>query len=377
MSCLKTVKKIMENIINFVGWTTPNNNLGDEALYRINQDIFSKYNFKLRRITDARKQKHSQVSLVSGGTCLPLIAMYMRPTKYSYIFGAGVEDPLFYGPFNPELIERFKSLNFRFISVRGNISKALLKGWGINSEVIGDPCLSLKPTRIIEKCNKIAINIGSASAKFSGDKGEKVLAELSRVCKNLKANGYQLVLIPFWGNNLPDIQEFSKKVDVDIFEEWMDIQATVNLISSCKMFIGEKLHSLVFSAAANTPFIGLAYAPEHFDFVDSVGFSEFTMPIDEITVEKVMDMVHYLTKNYEKIQKKLLNRVTEFQEKQRKFAAKISSDLKSLPEEKWAIQNNFANTLVQRADMFLYTKMSKIWIAWDRFGYYRLMNYLN
>ncbi|MCJ7633975.1 polysaccharide pyruvyl transferase family protein [Candidatus Bathyarchaeota archaeon] len=365
----------MEKRINYVGWVTPNNNLGDEALYRINQDIFSKYNFKLLRITDPRRQKHSQTTIVSGGTCLPSIAMYMRPTKYAYVFGTGVLDPLFYGPFDPELIDRFKLLHFRFIGVRGNISKARLRGWGIDSEVIGDLGLSLKPTKVSEKRNKIAINIGAGDPKFSW-KGDRLLIELSKVCKVLKAEGYELVLIPFWKNNMEDVENLSKQADVDIFEKWLDIEATMNLISTCKIFIGEKLHSLVFSAAANTPFIGLAYSPEHFDFADSVGFSEFTMPITEITAEKIIAMFHDLINNYEKIQDKLAGCVNEYREKQREFATRISSDLESLPEDKWAIQNNFRNTLVQRVDMLFYSKMGKIWKVWDRLVYSRLRRYL-
>ena len=102
---------------------------------------------------------------------MPSIAILMRPTKYSYVFGAGVLDPVFHGPFSPELIDRFKLINFRLISVRGNISKALLRDWGIDSEVIGDPCLSLKPTKVLEKCNnRIAINFGvSFSEILLGD----------------------------------------------------------------------------------------------------------------------------------------------------------------------------------------------------------------
>jgi len=367
----------MENTINYVGWATPNNNLGDEALYRIDQDIFAKYNFELCRITDPRRQKHSQTTLIGGGTCLPLITMYMRPTKYTYVFGAGVEDPLFYGPFDPELIDRLKLFNFRFIGVRGNISKALLRDWGIDSEVIGDPGLSLKPTKVSEKCNnKIAINIGAGDPKFSWKAQDRVLTELSKVCKVLKAEGYELVLIPFWKNNMEDVENLSKLVDVGIFEKWVDVEATMNLISTCKIFIGEKLHSLVFSAAANTPFIGLAYSPEHFDFADSVGFSEFTMPTTEITAEKIIAMFHDLINNYETIQDKLAGRVNEYREKQRKFASRISCDLESLPEDKWAIQNNCGNTLVLRADLLLYTKMSKIWNVWDRLVFSRLMPYL-
>lgn len=359
----------MKNTINYVGWVVANYNLGDEALYKINQDIFTTYNYNVSRITDPRRQKHTQTTLVSGGTCLPSIVMSMRPTKYTYVLGTGVLDPSFYGPFEPELIARFKLLHPRLIGVRGNGSKVRLRSWGIDSEVIGDIGLFLKPTKVMGKSNKIAINIGAGSPKFSWGDRNLILAELEKVCRVLKDDGYELILIPFWKNNMEDVENLSKRTGVKVFENWMDVEATINLISTCRIFIGEKLHSLVLSAAANTPFIGLAYCPEHFDFVDSVGFSEFTMPNTEIKAEKIIALFHELINNYEKIQENLSSRVKEYRDSQRKFIDRIISDLESLPDDKWAIQNSFQNTVVQRVDMLLYSKMRKVWKIWDKLIY--------
>jgi hypothetical protein len=367
----------MKNRINYVARVTPNN-LGDDALYSIDQAIFGKYNFELFRITNMLRQKHSQTTLIGGGTCLPSITLHMRPTKYAYIFGAGVEDPAFYGPFDPTLIARLKQFNFRLIGVRGNISRALLKDWGIDCEVIGDPCLSLTPTQVETKHdNRIAINIGAAFPGGSWKSGDRVFKELSKVCKNLKDHGYELVLIPFWTNNIHDIERLSKSQDIDVFEDWLDIEANINLISTCKILIGEKLHSLVFSAAANTPFIGLAYAPEHFDFADSVGFSKFTMPTTEITSEKIMTLFDDLINNYGKIQRKLASRVNEYRERQRKFAARINADIETLPEDKWAVQNNLGNTLTWGIDVFMQKRMRNVWKVWNRLVYSRLIRYMS
>lgn len=367
----------MENRINYVDWVTPNYNLGEEALYRILQQIFAKHKVRLFRITDRIKQKHSQTTLIGGGSCLPLITIFMRPTKYIYVFGSGVQYPWYYRPFDQALIDRFKSFNCRFIGVRDNVSKSLLKEWGIDSKVIGDPCLSLKPPQILEKAsNRIAINIGDARAEYSSKSRGKVVKELTEVCKVLKADGYELILVPFWKENMEDVESLSEQAHVKVFANWQDIGATMNLLSSCKMFIGEKLHSLVLSAAANTPFVGLAYAPEHFDFVDSVGFSEFTMPITKITAEKILELFHDLINNYEKVQNKMESIVNEYREKQSRFAAEICRDLNSLPDDKWFTQNNYGNTLILRADKQLYIKMGKVWNVWNRAVFSQLMPYL-
>ena len=74
-----------------------------------------------------------------------------------------------------------------------------------------------------------------------------------------------------------------------------------------------------------------------------MGFSEFTMPTTEITAEKIMELFHELINNYETIQEQVGDHVLKnIGKRQSKFADRISSDLESLPEDKWAIQNNFA-----------------------------------
>jgi polysaccharide pyruvyl transferase WcaK-like protein len=367
----------MENTINYVDWITPNYNLGEEALYAVLRKIFFEHDYGLCRVTDRIKQKHSQINIIGGGSCLPSIIIYMRPTKYMYVFGSGVLDPIFYGYFNHALIDRFKSLSFRFIGVRGNVSKILLKDWGIDSRVIGDPCLSLKPPQILEKSsNRIAINIGDAKAKYSEKNRGDVVRELVKVCKYLKAEGYELIIVPFWKENMEDVASLSEKAQIKVFAEWQNIAATMNLLSSCKIFIGEKLHSLVFSAAANTPFVGLAYAPEHFDFVESVDFSRFTMPITEISAEKILLLFHDLLDNYEKILEKLSSRVNGYREIQRKFAVEIVRDLNCLPDDKWSTQNNYLNTILLRADKQFYIKTGKMWNIWNKTVFSQVLPYL-
>jgi hypothetical protein len=370
----------MRNRLNFLGWMTPGN-LGDEALLKANKIIFGRYNFDLFRIKPSSRnteveEKHSQITIISGGTCIPKITFWMKPTKYTYVFGAGIEDPLFYGPFDPILIDRLKNFDFRLIGVRGNISKALLNDWGIESEVIGDPCLSLVPDKVEAKDDmKVAINIGAAySGGYWGDEN-RVLQELSKVCRTLKKEGYEPVLIPFWTNNIPSIAKLSKMEGVRIFSNWNNLEATFQLITKCKILIGEKLHSQALAAAANTPFVCLAYAPEHFDFSDSVGFSKYSIRTDRITAEKVLELFNDLVNNYGRMQNELGRKVSEYREKQEKFVARIFSDIESLPENKWDVRVNHGSKMLWQGDRFLRKNSDSIWKVWNRVFFLHVMRY--
>lgn len=361
--------------INYVGYHVRGNQ-GDEALYNINRTIFSKYDFELLPVDSANEEQYGQVTLIGGGSIVPVCISWTRPTKYVYVFGAGVLDPLFYG-YEPLLIDRLRRINFRFFGVRGNISKAFLENWGIRSEVIGDPCLSLKPRAARSKDrSRVGINIGAGFKGGSWGSQKQVLKEMAKVCRILKNEGYDLVLIPFWTENVPEISELSKSENINVFDDWADIEATLQLISECGIFIGEKLHSIVFSAAANTPFISLAYAPEHFDFLESIGFSKYSIRTSDVKAEKVMTLIDDLTNNYERMQRELVTRVNEYRERQGQFVARMVSDIESLPENKWNARVDSKTRILWDTDTFLFRNTYKLWKVWNRLFFLHVMGYV-
>jgi hypothetical protein len=365
----------LKGSINYVGYLVPGNQ-GDEALYKINQIIFGKYDFKLFPINNANKKQYSRITLVGGGSIIPMGFSWVKPTKYVYVFGAGVLDQAFYG-YEHLFVDRLKQINFRLFGVRGNISKAFLEDWGIKSEVIGDPCLSLKPREVESKDKfKIGINIGSGFKGGSFGSQKRIINEMAKVCRILKKNGFDLILIPFWINNMQQVNRLAELEGISIFDDWTDVEATLQLISECKIFIGEKLHSLIFSAAANTPFVCLAYAPEHFDFLDSVGFCKYGVRTNEVTSEKVMVLFDDLLNNYETMRSKLAAKVNKYREKQSKFAARIVSDIESLPEDKWAVQMKYLAKILWSGDLLLYRNARSIWRFWNQSFFLHAMRYL-
>ncbi len=154
--------------INYVGWLGFGN-LGDSALYIAIKSILNPYSYDLNLPNEPSENRKSlsPVTIIGGSTGIPDWIQDFKFAKLNYIFGAGVKDPNFPGYkylFKDSLktkvaIERLKI--FKNIGVRGVASLNLLMKWGIKSEVIGDPCFSLRS--IIQKKDekKIAINIGS------------------------------------------------------------------------------------------------------------------------------------------------------------------------------------------------------------------------
>lgn len=150
--------------ITYIGWVGYGN-IGDEAAYLVNTKLFNQYH-----LIPTLKEKCSKVSLFGGGTLLPDYALALHPNKYNYAIGVGVKNPTFWGPFDSYTKEMLKRHRFRFLGVRGNISRKILGDLGIESQVVGDPCLLLEPNLSQKKNDRlIVLNVGISPDRLWGD----------------------------------------------------------------------------------------------------------------------------------------------------------------------------------------------------------------
>ena len=349
--------------ITYVGWLG-HGNIGDEALYPSNRKIFSSY-----RLVPGNRIQHSRITLFGGGTVLPLRALSIMPNRYNYALGVGVDNPRLWGDLDRFLIERIKTFNFRLLSVRGNISRKILESWNIKSEVVGDPCLILRPDSYKRKEESlIGINVTTPRG-FSLRDEQRIYRETMKLCKLLKKEGRHLVLIPFWKKDISYIKKISKEANIDILENWTNIQHVLNFIASCNLLIGEKLHSIVFSASACTPFISLAYKPKCLDFVESVGFKEYAVKTNEMTTKRIMKLYRNLLDKWDEMHNLLNRRVEMYRERLIKFATRIKDDIEFLPDDKWSIPSpleHLKSTVLYGGNMYFYHHINNIWRAWNR-----------
>lgn len=381
-----------QRTVNYVGWLG-HQNLGDEAVYTAAKRLFNTFNlvpynyhvfFPLMSPQRFPKSENllSHVIIVGGGTLLPDLVTYVKPSKYNYIFGTGVKDTIFRYRLDNMTLRRLKSFNFRLVGVRDYFSKQMLDRWGIESEVIGDPVLSLKPDPQIRRNeSKIAINIGCDGHLWGGSQ-EKVVESLTEACLSLKSMGYDLILVPFSRQDLQYMDRISKATETKVFNKWLDSQSVINLLASCKVLIGERLHSVICSAAAGTPFICLEYRPKCRSFSEVVGFSEYTARTDKVTAERIKERFIDLLKNWNEMNNLLKRKVKETRERQRKFAQKIVYDINSLPDDAWSIsglQEKIKNKIFWGTEAFIRRNLGghgrNVWLLYNRF-LLRIMRYL-
>jgi len=349
--------------IDYVGWLG-HDNTGDEAIHLANQMIFSQYQLVPYNV---RGRTH-RINLFGGGTVLPVWVLKILPGRYNYAFGVGVRDPAFWGNFHPFVIELVRRFSFRFLGVRDKVSEELLNKWGIDSEVIGDPCLLLEPNSYKKEDRKVVgVNVGPFCEKIWGNDHRRVLIEMIRVCKLIKRDGYYPILIPFWKDDIPYVKTISEAANVSIFENWENIQDVLDFIASCHVLIGEKLHSIIFGASTYTPFLSIEYSPKCRSFSEIMGFDEYVIRTDEIVAESVLNLFYDLLENWNQMRSRLIGKVEMYRERLREFATHIVDDIESLPDDMWSPQSLWKSVIYKVAygkDIFLYDRIKPIWKAW-------------
>lgn len=318
----------MQKIINYIGWVG-HSNVGDEALYVVNRRFFSKY-----KLINRHKLYETTVTLFGGGTIFPEWPFGAQINRHNYAFGVGIKDPSFWGEPKRHHIEAIKKCNFRVLTVRGYKSQEILKKYGLQSEVVGDPALSLQPTRYKStNKKKIIINIGVPAEKMWGNKTDRVLDETVQLCVYLKNAKYQVSVVPFWDKDVSYCKALAAKSGCAFFEDWRSIQKTLDFMSDANIVIGEKLHSLVFSAACHVPFVTIEYDPKCYDFSHSVGLDTYRIRTDKITTKKLIRAFTQLESNRNKVKTILKKNVRHFRKLQVKTVTNITSDINAISEK--------------------------------------------
>lgn len=83
------------------------------------------------------------------------------------------------------------------------------------------------------------------------------------------------------------------------------------MINDSYLSINMKLHANILSAAANRPFISLAYRGKCFDFAQTVHCSDYTIATDSVRAHNILALVEDIERNY----KNVVNKIKRAKEK--------------------------------------------------------------
>ncbi|MDI9494992.1 MAG: polysaccharide pyruvyl transferase CsaB [Bacillota bacterium] len=226
--------------------------------------------------------------------------------KKAVLLGNGI------GPLKTSLAEKItikilKSLDY--IVLRDDVSFEFLKNHNMKNIYLGnDLAFSLDIDKKSEtRPKRVIINLRDW---FYDEKFIDIMVDF---IEYLGGNEYEIVLLPFQkGNDDRVLQKIKDKIEgVPVkYCENLNFEDIILEISSGEVFIGMRLHGLIFSAILNKPFIALAYDPKVEVFSEKSGQIYFK-DLNKITLKDLIESFNKLYENLEEHQRVLRKNTEE------------------------------------------------------------------
>jgi polysaccharide pyruvyl transferase WcaK-like protein len=302
------MKKILR--ARYVGYTTETENHGDEALMWIIAQLFAP------EIEVVFEGDRYDLALLGGGTLInqsPWLidhfgAILKKAPLGGIVFGSGVGDRAFWGDY----LSQWKGLlsDCDLAGVRGPQSLQLLQEAGVfHAEIIGDPYLALQsPLLSAPQSDLLGFNCGTTNNALWGGNEQEYLDFLFALLDKYRALGWKFLFLSVWSKDLPILRSLRDRLggsEIPILDARAQSLETLARLSSCQVFVGEKLHACAMAAVAEVPFIALEYQPKVRDFSESLQMDSYTVSTAERRPEQLMVLIDKVAKNREVIRVRL------------------------------------------------------------------------
>jgi polysaccharide pyruvyl transferase CsaB len=236
-------------------------------------------------------------------------AFFMLYKKPVFCLGQSV-GPLrtFFGKMMTRNVYKFS----RLATVRDQSSQKLLRSLGLPLvTVLTDPAFSihLGQPSLVKRENIVVFSI---RPWIKGDS-----ESLHKICAQFidwiyEEYGLRSILLPFQELKDNDSTVLNKifiqiknKNAAEVLEYTSDYRKIIEIISRAKAVIGMRLHSLVFSALSQTPFIALSYSSKVTSFVNELDLGEYCLDYENLDPDELKERFKGLMRNYDEIQMNL------------------------------------------------------------------------
>lgn len=331
-------------------------NLGDEAILESYRLVFPGCDFfcvpreseRILRIANVlRRSPPISAVMLGGGTLVGRLRWRNRlerlfstlPPRPTFMLGVGVEDPEFESAdqlTSQAELEKWIPILARFdgVTVRGPRSKEILEGLGVRCDVVGDPALLLGDARPQgpDPLPILGINVGSVEPTWGRDPFH-VLEIVAEYARYMNDRGWRITLLPFSPGDLSTTERLASLISraVTIHPNLSDLASVLDVLRRCRIFVGQRLHSVVLASAMFVPYIALEYRPKVLDFTRSVKREAFTIRTDRMTVDQMVEFSEDLERNHESHRHDLFRQVGFLRRSLKEHASSIRNQLGSLP----------------------------------------------
>ncbi len=100
------------------------------------------------------------------------------------------------------------------------------------------------------------------------------------------------------------INSVDKKGNCEIVEGFPGTLDHINAVAQCKIFVGHKTHSQIFSLVTATPLLAIAYHKKTEDFMAQFGLEKYCIADAQLSTEKLIQLFDKINNNLDSINRK-------------------------------------------------------------------------
>lgn len=148
----------------------------------------------------------------------------------------------------------------------------------------------------------------------------KYVQSFVNACNHINSLGYDVRFFPMElkGTGPDDrilIKEIMDNVDNPdmcmVYDEDMTTADHIREVAICRIFIGHKTHSTIFSMATGTPLVGIAYHVKTMEFMHQFGCEEYCIDDSNLTSDSLIATFDSLSKKVDAVGNQLFARAKE------------------------------------------------------------------
>lgn len=357
--------------IGHICWTN-RGNVGDDAFKHIVETELLKRNKNIE-ITAAQELNTAMPFdlIVMGGGDVLSAWSYGWDVEYAHFLSKGSKAVMLgvgtRNYYDIESISNYSISNYNLLSdnlnkseyvfVRDEVTQAYTKRITNKPvECIGDIALLTEKQEIDDSIKfmpgrTIAVNVADTYNECFGKSDEQVAKKMIEVCVQLLMAGYDVKLFSLYAlDNVimkkmaAEIQTASDKEIDQISHDYFTPEQWVTFFSKCSFVISERLHGCILAAAANTPFISLAYRWKCINFCLLFGLPYLAIKTDNLG--NIDTAVNYVKENLLQLNKHIAEKKNEFIGKISQAFDRISDVINDISKE----NSKLADTPLEELD---------------------------
>jgi colanic acid/amylovoran biosynthesis protein len=161
---------------------------------------------------------------------------------------------------------------------------------------------------------------------------QRIEESFRQLIDSLTTQGYGVLLIPqLFGNQNDEeyLKTFVKNEHTQVLSEKPDTYLQQHVISKLYAVVGMRYHCNIFAAKMGTPFIAVVYEEKMSGFLELAGLSDYSMLLEEVTFDRLVEKFQTLEKNHNQFRQGLVDNVKVWRANARKTVELLSENYSS------------------------------------------------